>query len=109
MSDIKLLVEVTRDQQIEIEDLCTREGLSISKYFIGLHEGAKRKGAAKKEMEANQSSSPYGGVAPEFLGEEEKKLNYVCDTIEKTVENSGSDDNEGEQQKPKKYKKKKQD
>jgi len=97
MSDIKLLVEVTRDQQIEIEDLCTREGLSISKYFIGLHEADKLKRAARNEI---KKELPVEDVAPELRESVE---------VDKEEENSGSDDNEGEQQKPKKYKKKKQD
>lgn len=92
MSEIKLLVEVTRDQQIEIEDLCTREGLSISKYFMGLHEGHKRKEEQKKAV----------------LSEEEKLDNF-CDQVTNIVENSGSVDNEEEQPQPKKGKKKKQD
>lgn len=98
MSDIKLLVEVTRDQQIEIEDLCTREGLSISGYFIGLHEGEKRKRAARNEIKTNL---PSEDIAPE--------LKEALEEVDNEEENSGLDDNEGEQQKPKKSKKKKQD
>jgi len=47
-SNIKILVEVTREQQLEIEDICHRDGLGISQYMIGLHEGEKIKRANRQ-------------------------------------------------------------
>lgn len=57
MSDIKILVEVTREQQLEIEDICHRDGLGISQYLIGLHEGEKQK-RANRQAALNPSSLP---------------------------------------------------
>ena len=37
-TNINILLEnVTREQQIEVEDICFREGLTITQYFLGLH------------------------------------------------------------------------
>jgi|SRR5277367_1785365 len=41
LEKVKLLIEVDRKTQIEIEELCTNEGFSISNYFIRLHEAVK--------------------------------------------------------------------
>lgn len=38
MESVKLLIECPRKSQIEIEEHCTRQGLSISTYLIGLHD-----------------------------------------------------------------------
>lgn len=37
MSDINLILSVTREQQVAIEEYCINSGLSISQYFLGLH------------------------------------------------------------------------
>lgn len=60
MSDIKILIEVTRDQQIEVEDYCFREGMTISQYFMGLHEGQKRKLSSRNE-ETQKEEKPKKG------------------------------------------------
>ena len=39
---LSVLVKVTREQQIEIEDICFKEGMGISQYLIGLHELSKK-------------------------------------------------------------------
>ena len=48
-TNINILLEnVTREQQIEVEDICFRDGLTITQYFIGLHNDAQlRKEAIK--------------------------------------------------------------
>jgi hypothetical protein len=38
MSDISLMINVTRQQQVEIEEHCINLGLSISEYLLGLHK-----------------------------------------------------------------------
>ena len=37
MSDINLILSVTREEQVAIEEYCINSGLSISQYFLGLH------------------------------------------------------------------------
>lgn len=37
MSDINVILSVTREQQVAIEEYCINSGLSISQYFLGLH------------------------------------------------------------------------
>lgn len=41
MSKAQLLIEVDRATQIEIEELCMNQGLSISDYLVSLHKSAK--------------------------------------------------------------------
>jgi len=42
MSEVNLLVQCTREQQIEIENICVTKNLSISEYFMNLHEVRKK-------------------------------------------------------------------
>ena len=49
-TNINILLEnVTREQQIEVEDICFREGLTITQYFIGLHNDAQLRKEAIKD------------------------------------------------------------
>lgn len=41
---VKMLIEVDRAMQIEVEEECTNKGISISKYFIDLHTLNKSQG-----------------------------------------------------------------
>ena len=41
MSEIKMIIDVTRQQQIEIEEYCINSGRSPSSYLMDLHEKAK--------------------------------------------------------------------
>lgn len=45
---LKMLVEVTREEQIQIEEVCTITGKTFSQYLIGLHH-AYSKSLPKKE------------------------------------------------------------
>ncbi len=38
MTNINMLITVTREQQIEIEEYCTNVSMSTSEYFLSLHE-----------------------------------------------------------------------
>jgi len=54
MSNLNILIAVTPQQQIEIENICVERNLSFSEYLIGLH---------KKETQGlytvkNESESP---------------------------------------------------
>lgn len=40
---IKLLISVTRDQQIAVEQACLNEGKTLSEYFMSLHEKSLKK------------------------------------------------------------------
>ncbi len=57
---IKILIEVSRDQQIEIEDLCVREGKTLSEYFLDLHLEKNRKNI-------HSNGSMEGGGQTEIL------------------------------------------
>jgi len=49
-TNINILLEnVTREQQIEVEDICFRDGLTITQYFIGLHNDAQLRKEAIKD------------------------------------------------------------
>lgn len=48
MSDINLMIKVTRQQQISIEEYCINAGLSMSEHLTKLHDDFL---AAKEEME----------------------------------------------------------
>lgn len=41
MSEIKMMIDVTRQQQIDIEEHCINSGQSPSAYLMDLHERAK--------------------------------------------------------------------
>lgn len=41
MSKISIMIEVTREQQVDIEETCINEGISQSEYFKRLMEGYK--------------------------------------------------------------------
>lgn len=42
-SNVKILINVTRSQQIDVEEICCRIGMDISDYFMKLHEERKQK------------------------------------------------------------------
>lgn len=48
-TNLSVLVKVTREQQIEIEDICFKDGIGISQYFIGLHEADKERKLRTKQ------------------------------------------------------------
>jgi len=49
-TNINILLEnVTREQQIEVEDICFREGLTITQYFLGLHNDSQLRKEAIKD------------------------------------------------------------
>ena len=47
MNMVKLLVEVDRQTQVEIEEICINEGISLSLYFLMLHQESKAKKSAQ--------------------------------------------------------------
>lgn len=52
----KLLIELNRDQQIEIENICVEQNKSFTEYFMGLHEKNKLKKAVEvKEIEIEKN------------------------------------------------------
>lgn len=59
---IKLLINVTRDQQIEVEETCLNMGKSLSDYFLDLHKNFMKNKKAEnldnslKEMCATENS-----------------------------------------------------
>lgn len=50
MSKVQLLIEVDRPTQIEIEEICLNEGVSLSEYVLNLH--LKSKSATYQEAKA---------------------------------------------------------
>lgn len=42
MNEISLMITVTREQQVSVEEHCINAGLSISAYFMALHEQFQR-------------------------------------------------------------------
>lgn len=52
MSTVKLLIEVSQDLHIEIEEFCHRHGLDFSRYFIDLHKKASKQNQEKEMNEA---------------------------------------------------------
>jgi hypothetical protein len=51
MSDMKILIEVDRQTNIEIEEKCMNEGISISEYFVRLHKMNMSKGWVAKGVQ----------------------------------------------------------
>lgn len=45
---IKILIEVSRDQQIEIENICSGYGKTFSEYFLDLHRKEKKNDSLEK-------------------------------------------------------------
>jgi hypothetical protein len=60
LEKVKLLIEVDRETQIEIEELCTNLGISISDYLVSLHK--------------TNTSTGYLYCGPEILDSEMKKF-----------------------------------
>lgn len=72
--EARMVIGVTRAQQVEIEEHCIRSGLDFGQYFLGLHEEQKRK-ILMREAEARvlQSRLPVEdhsvGLEPTAAGE----------------------------------------
>lgn len=49
MSDINVMIKVTRQEQIEIEEYCINAGKKISDYFIELHRAFQKSQPKKAE------------------------------------------------------------
>lgn len=49
MSDVNVLIKVTRAEQIEIEEYCINAGKKISDYFIELHRAFQKSQPKKAE------------------------------------------------------------
>lgn len=56
MSDIKILIEVSRDEQVEIENICTRNCETISQYFKRLHTDSKNEAKSHNLVETKSVS-----------------------------------------------------
>ena len=72
--EAKMVIGVTRAQQVEIEEHCIRTGLDFGQYFLGLHEERKRKMLMREaESRVSQASLPVEdhsvGVEPTVAGE----------------------------------------
>jgi len=80
-TNINILLEnVTREQQIEIEDICFREGFTITQYFIGLHNDAQLRKEAIKDNESNivgEAVKPNSNILD--IGEAE--INLLNDNV----------------------------
>ena len=51
MPETQLLVECSKNQHVEIENICVERNCSISQYLIGLHEQTKEHVEQEKEKE----------------------------------------------------------
>lgn len=49
MSDVSILITVTREEQLEIEEYCMNSGKKISDYLTGLHKAFMKSQPKKKE------------------------------------------------------------
>lgn len=60
MSTVDILIKCSREEQIEIEEICINQGIDFSRYFLELHHGSQAVIEAARECK--------GGDIPE--GEE---------------------------------------
>lgn len=77
--EARMVIGVTRAQQVEIEEHCIRSGLDFGQYFLGLHEEQKRKILMREAQErvsqsrTSQANLPVEdhsvGVEPTASGE----------------------------------------
>ena len=49
---MNILITLTPEQQVEIEEYCVNLGISFTQYFISLHQQFQKKINPKKEIEA---------------------------------------------------------
>ena len=58
---VQLLVEVDRQTQIEIEEICLNEGLTLGQYVVNLHKKSQYSPAAmvQEMVEETLSEKPY--------------------------------------------------
>jgi hypothetical protein len=75
MSKVQLLIEVDRPTQIEIEEICLNEGVSLSEYVLNLH--LKSKSATDPEARA------FFDKRDEEIKEPEKQLQKKSKGIKK--------------------------
>lgn len=66
MSQVKLLIELSQEKQIEIEEMCHREGLTFSKYFLDLHENEQKRKFSDALIEEYKRKVAAGEV---FVGQ----------------------------------------
>lgn len=58
MSKANILIVCDREDQIQIEEICTNQGITLSQYFMDLHKLNTSKGwASRDEKEENQNST----------------------------------------------------
>lgn len=74
MNDINLMLTVTREQQVAIEEYCINSGLSISQYLIGLHN----------EFEARSLGRPnaHQGTVSDWMNDSKKNIEKKSDENE---------------------------
>lgn len=70
MSEISLMITVTREQQVSVEEHCINSGLSISAYFMALHDQFQR---FSKEPLSNSRKWVSKEEAKELFPEPEKE------------------------------------
>jgi hypothetical protein len=67
--EAKMVIGVTRAQQVEIEEHCIRTGLDFGQYFLGLHEEDKRKRLMREALANSPTEDHSVGVEPTVAGE----------------------------------------
>ena len=75
MTNITMIIQITREQQVEIEEYCMAKGLTFSKYFTDLH---------KKEMKKPEPNEDEFEIMKMCF--EKKSIETSLDVIEKVVE-----------------------
>lgn len=69
MSEINIILSVTREQQVAIEEYCINSGLSISQYLLGLHN--KFQTAEKYPLPTK--AVPKGDLLEEFPDKQDEE------------------------------------
>ena len=67
--EARMVIGVTRAQQVEIEEHCIRLGLDFGQYFLGLHEEDKRKRLMREAQARLPVEDHSVGIEPNAAGE----------------------------------------
>lgn len=79
MSDISMIITVTREQQIAIEEYCVNAGLTISQYLVGLHNAFQYKVVPAPETSFSKFMEDTKKMQDDMKREEENSFRPMPD------------------------------
>ena len=86
--NIKIMINVNRDQQVEIEEYCTNAGLNFSEYFLGMHKLIMQSIGWNRKKEFEVQKFQGTNKVQDWMEDAKKKLERVDSDMKEIKQSS---------------------